>query len=78
MKISGLEVIKLEFSLKINLNDWLLADRCVRKHPLIALYFEFENDLKFYNPKAWSEVHLNICSNGSKTQTFSRQKIVAR
>ena len=26
----------------------------VRKQPLIALYFEFENELKFYNVGAWS------------------------
>ena len=37
----GLEVIKLEYSLKFKIkgNDWLL----VRKQPFIALYFEFEN-----------------------------------
>ena len=27
--------------------DWLLA--CVHKQPIIALYFEFETVLKFYN-----------------------------
>ena len=44
----GLEVIKLEF--KIKCNDWLLADTySVRKQPIIALYFEFETVLKFYN-----------------------------
>ena len=26
---------------------------CVRKQPIIALYFEFENELKFYNLEAW-------------------------
>ena len=25
---------------------------CVRKQPIIAPYFEFENELKFYNRKA--------------------------
>ena len=42
----GLEVIKHEYSLKLKIkcNDWLLAD--------IALYFESENELKFYNLKA--------------------------
>ena len=25
---------------------------CVRKQPIIALYFEFENELKFYNLEA--------------------------
>ena len=34
----GLEVIKLEYSLKIK-----------TKQPIIALYFEFENELKFHN-----------------------------
>ena len=28
----------------------------VRKQPIIALYFEFENELKFYNLEAWSPV----------------------
>ena len=42
----GLEVIKHEYSLKLKIkrNDWLLAD--------IVLYFEFENELKFYNLEA--------------------------
>ena len=42
---SGLEVIKLEYSLKFKIkrNDWLLADT------IIALYFAFENELKYYN-----------------------------
>ena len=26
---------------------------CVHKQPIIALYFEFENGLKFYNLQAW-------------------------
>ena len=26
----------------------------VRKQPIIAFYFEFENELKFYNLEAWS------------------------
>ena len=48
---SGLEVIKLEYSLRITIkrNDWLLADTCVHKQPIIAVYFESENELKFYN-----------------------------
>ena len=42
--ISGLQVIKLEFilRLKIKCNDWPLADTCVRKQPIIVLYFESE------------------------------------
>ena len=26
----------------------------VRKQPIIVLYFEIENELKFYNPETWS------------------------
>ena len=39
----GLKVIKLEYSLrlKVRRNDWLLG-----------LYFESENELKFYNLEA--------------------------
>ena len=33
-------------------NIWL------RKQPIIALYFEFENELKFYNLQAWSLAHI--------------------
>ena len=42
----GLEVIKLEFILKLKIkrNDWLLVDMCA----IIVLYFEFETVLKFY------------------------------
>ena len=54
---SGPEVIKREFilRLKIKYYDWLLAD----KQPIIALYFEFENELKFYNLEAW--IRYGIC-----------------
>ena len=34
---------------KKNRNDWLLA----RKQPIIALYFESETVLRFYNLEAW-------------------------
>ena len=49
----GLEVLKLEYSLKLQIkcNDWLLGAR-VRKQPIIVLYFELENELKFYNLEA--------------------------
>ena len=59
----GLEVIKLEYSLrlKIKRNDWLLASSqslrfilSVRKQPIIAFFFESENELKFYNLDARS------------------------
>ena len=53
----GLEVIKLEYSLKLKIkrNDWLLAFTCrVYKQPIIALCFELENEhrgpaLRLYN-----------------------------
>ena len=46
---TGLEVIKLKYSLrlKIKRNDWLLR---VRKQPIIALFFSLE--LKFCNLEA--------------------------
>ena len=49
----GLGVIKLEFilRLKIKRNDWL---------PIIALYFESEAVLKFYNLEAWSVIHYQL------------------
>ena len=49
----GLEVIILKFILKLKIkhNDWLLADT---PQPIIALYLESENELKFYNLEAWS------------------------
>ena len=31
----------------------------VRKQPIIALYFESENELKFYNLEAWTLVQYN-------------------
>ena len=41
---------------------------CVCKQSIIALYFELENELKFYNFEAWSEcgkAEMKICSLGS-------------
>ena len=50
---SGREFIKLEFILKLKKkhNDFCLQTR-VCKQPIIALYFEFENELKFYSLEA--------------------------
>ena len=50
----GLEVIKLEYKLrlKIKRNIGCLRTR-VRKQPIIVLYFESENELKLYNLEAW-------------------------
>ena len=47
--ISGL--LEYIFKLKIRRNNWLLTRVC--KQPIIALYFEFENELKFDNLDAW-------------------------
>ena len=35
--------------LKRKCKKWLLSDMC-RKQPIIALYFEFDNELKFSGP----------------------------
>ena len=35
---------------------------CVYKQPIIELYFESENELKFYNLDAWSSWHAFVCS----------------
>ena len=52
---TGLEVINLELILKLKIQriDWLLACLLVRKQPIIALYFKFENELKIYNLGVW-------------------------
>ena len=38
----------------IKRNDWLHADRCPHAANHIELYFESENELKFYNLEARS------------------------
>ena len=50
IKSTGLEIIKLEYRLKLKIkrNDWLLADTCPKTANHCA-FFEFENELKFYN-----------------------------
>ena len=64
---SGLEVIKLEFILKLKI---IAMINCVRKQPIIAPYFEFDTVLKFYNlgacaivgrlfHKFWFKLHLD-------------------
>ena len=46
---------------KIKRNDWLLADTCLQ--PIIALYFESETVIKFYNLDAFFSSSLtDICS----------------
>ena len=39
---------------------------CVRKQPIIALYFEFEIVLKLYNLKAWSRAYQNNVSGNKE------------
>ena len=55
----GLEVIKLEYSLRLQTG--------VCKQPIIALYFESENELKFYNLEAMSQLP---CT--ARTQIYQR------
>ena len=52
---SGLEVMILEYILKLKIKH----NKLVRKQPIIALYFEFENEPKFYNLGAGTKC-LNI------------------
>ena len=58
MKRPGLKAIKLEYNFKLKKSTMIGCLRTrVRKQPIIALYFESENELKFYNLKAR---HINI------------------
>ena len=52
--MSRLEVIKLEFLLRLRIkrDDFCLRTR-VGKQPIIALYSESETVRKFYNLEAW-------------------------
>ena len=56
-----LNLIELILKLIIKRNDWLLADTCprthVRKQQVLALYFEFETVLRFYNLRTWAQMH---------------------
>ena len=45
-----------------NKAQWLAACGHVRKQPIIALYFEFENELKVYNLKASTRCFRTICA----------------
>ena len=42
----------------------------VRKQPIIALYFESENELKLYNLEAWSKWEEHQCVQGAYNLTF--------
>ena len=44
---------------------------CVRKQPIIALCFEFENELKFYNLEAWPYLHIVCISSISHVSAFN-------
>ena len=52
--ITGLED---QFRGSVSFSKWSALIGClrthVRKQPIIALYYEFENELKFYNLEAW-------------------------
>ena len=44
----------------------------VRKQPIIALHFEFENELKFYNLRTWLLLtSLHPAREGSQTSYLS-------
>ena len=72
---TGLEVKNLEFSLrlKIKRNDWLLADTRVRKQPIIALYFESETVIKFYNLEARALLTMNRESKNNASIRVKRK-----
>ena len=77
--ISGLEVIQLEYSLrlKINRNDWLLADTC----PLaanLALSFESDNELKFYNLEARTSLIVSLQNMKSTINRLNNQICVTK
>ena len=42
----------------------------VRKQPIIALYFESENEIKFYNLEAWFAFYLSIRKNIIQLLTY--------
>ena len=73
--MSGLEVIKLEYSVRLKIKAMI---GCllrfifrVRKQPIIALYFESENEFKFYNLEAWDPNHLLLYTHSYLTITRS-------
>ena len=49
----------------------------VRKQPIIALYFEFENELKFYNLEASTKQGIMCLAQGHNTVTLVRLEPVA-
>ena len=51
-----------------NKAQWLAA--CVRKQPIIVLYFESENELKFYNLEARFELSLTLWPDQSFNVQF--------
>ena len=47
----------------------------VRKQPIIAFYFEFENELKFYNLEAWSRGYKTFFMlNSTKHEIYQANK----
>ena len=68
------------YSLKLKLkrNDWLLAE------PIIALYFEFENALEFYNLGARPQgnkadltvdINMGTCHNNNSINTAMEDRV---
>ena len=48
----------------------------VRKQPIIALYFEFENDLKFYNLGARSKYEKQNVANGGRHVEINNNRTI--
>ena len=50
----------------------------VRKQPIIALYFESENELKLYNLEAWSHSDPRIVNSVTLMKNYFSPKTVKR
>ena len=50
---------------------------CVRKEPIIALYFEFETVLKFYNLEASTKLALMCLAQGHNAVTLASLEFAA-
>ena len=53
-------------------NDWLLVDTCPQAANHCTFFFEFENELKFYNLEAW---YLLICPRESRAVSVCDTKL---
>ena len=70
----GLEVIKLEYSLKLKKSAMIGCLRThVRMQPIIAQYFEFENELSFINSRPAGRVWYLKRTRTTKAQASLRK-----